>query len=86
MGPTRNRDRGIHPTYLRAWRRYRLMSGPELAERAGITRSAVSRLETKEGATANVSTVAKLAKALGITREQLVREAPPDVDHQDGAA
>lgn len=80
----RRKERGIHPIHLRAWRHYRILSQPELAELAGLTRAAVSKLETQRDATAKPETIGKLAKALGISREQLVREAPPVTDDMRG--
>lgn len=65
---------GFTIPYLRAWRNHRIMSQKELAEKAGITEATVSRLET--GGRVRYSTVAKLADALGITREQLLRSEP----------
>ena len=62
--------------HLREWRAQRVLTQRELAERSGVDRIAILRLET--GKTQAIpATVAKLAKALGISREQLVREAPP---------
>ena len=82
---TRQRERGLRIPNLRAWRRYKLISQPELALMAGLTRSAISRLETHDGATANIETIGKLAKALDISRDQLVRLAPP-TEEDSGAA
>lgn len=74
--------------YLRAWREYRGLSQRELGQRAAITEgpraergahvggSTIARIET--GAQrAKWATVGVLARALGITREQLMREEPP---------
>lgn len=46
----------------------------ELAEKSGITETTISRLEN--GEPARIDTIAKLADALGISREQLIREEP----------
>lgn len=82
---TRQRERGLRLPNLRAWRRYKLMSQPELALYAGLTRSAISRLETHPDATANIDTIGKIAKALDISRDELVRKAPPS-EEDTGAA
>jgi transcriptional regulator with XRE-family HTH domain len=63
--------------YLKAWRQYKLMSQTELRDRSGVTVSSISVLENGKSQ-ANTRTVGKLAEALGITREQLVRERPPE--------
>jgi transcriptional regulator with XRE-family HTH domain len=59
---------------LRAWRLYRGLMQEELAEKAGVTPATISRIEN--GAPARLGTVAKLAAALGITREHLLRAQP----------
>jgi len=63
--------------YLRQWREYRLMTRGELAAAAGMSESTVVKLENQTQA-ARISTIAKLAAALKVTREQLVWEAPPE--------
>lgn len=60
--------------YLRAWRVYRGLMQEELATLAGVTPATISRLEN--GAPARLGTVAKLATALGLTREELMRAQP----------
>ena len=69
------KTRGIALSHLAAWRRARFMTQRGLAARAGVSQSSITQLETREH-TARIATVAKLAAALGISREQLVREAP----------
>jgi transcriptional regulator with XRE-family HTH domain len=61
--------------YLRAWRIKRLLSQSELAEMSHIAKSTLARLE-KGDQTAILSTVGKLAKALNISREELVFHDP----------
>jgi DNA-binding XRE family transcriptional regulator len=62
--------------YLRAWRLAKLLSQDELVARSGVAKSTIVKLETRRQR-ANLATVGRLAKALGIAREQLVYEAPP---------
>lgn len=74
------RDERDHKTritlpYLRAWCLKRLLSQDELAERSGIAKSTVVRLE-KGNQTAILSTIGKLAKALTLSREQLMYQNP----------
>ena len=63
--------------YLSLWRAWRGWNGVELAREAGISRMTVFNLESGR-ATANLVTVYKLARALGITRKQLIEEEPPE--------
>jgi transcriptional regulator with XRE-family HTH domain len=61
--------------YLRAWRRAKALSPKELAEKTGISASALSRLEhgkTKAG----VKTIDSICTVLGLSREQLLFEDP----------
>ncbi len=67
-------QKGFQVPYLRAWREERALQQDELGKLAGLTATTVSRLE--HGATARLSTIGKLAKALGVTREQLLRSLP----------
>jgi DNA-binding XRE family transcriptional regulator len=69
---------GFALTYLRAWREWRVMSQAELARRAKVSKATVARIEG--GQPAVFVTTDKLAKALEVTREQLVREGPPGSD------
>lgn len=55
---------------LREWRRRRLLTQQDLAELAGVGYVTVSRVETTGNG--RVTTLRKLAKALGITPEQLM--------------
>lgn len=60
---------------LRAWREYQLLTQGKLAQAAGVGKSTVIRLESGKNE-ANGITVEKLARGLGITREQLLHQQP----------
>jgi transcriptional regulator with XRE-family HTH domain len=62
--------------HLRAWRLARLLSQDEVADMTGIAKSTLSKLENGQSA-ANLVTVGKLAKAFGLTRQQLAYTEPP---------
>lgn len=55
---------------VRAWREYKKMSQAEVAGRLGITQAAYSQLEKSQDRM-RVSTLRKIATALGITEAQL---------------
>jgi transcriptional regulator with XRE-family HTH domain len=61
--------------YLSLWRAWKGYSQRELARQARVARATITHLETSRGH-ANYVTVAKLAQALGLTREQLLHEIP----------
>jgi transcriptional regulator with XRE-family HTH domain len=63
--------------HLRSWRAYRELTLEKLADIAGMTSASISNLEN-EKAHANPVTVFKLAKALGISRKQLLEEEPTE--------
>jgi transcriptional regulator with XRE-family HTH domain len=69
---------------LRAWRIDRGMTQAQLAQLAGIGRATVARAETGEGV--GVRTPAKIAKALGITVQELLHTTPGDQAKLEGAA
>jgi transcriptional regulator with XRE-family HTH domain len=60
---------------LRSERQRCGLSGPALAQRAGLSRAAVFRLESGSRPDPCVSTVAGLARALGLPLDALVKEA-----------
>ncbi|SRR5579885_3254023 len=72
---------------LALWRAWRGMNGTELAKAAGLSRMTIFSLETGR-AEANLVTVYKLARALGVSRKQLIEEEPPEewVAQPSGAA
>ena len=65
------RTRGVQVPSLAPLRKQAALSQEELAERAGIARITISRLE--HGANARYDTIDKLAEALGTTRSRLTR-------------
>lgn len=71
--------------YLRAWREWRGLSQRELARLAKTGVATISRIEN--GGVARFETLGDLAKALKVTREQLLREEPGKVGEKlHGAA
>jgi DNA-binding Xre family transcriptional regulator len=62
---------------LRTWREYKLLSRAALAQAAGVTEPAIEKLEMKRSVGARYATVQKLATALGITADDLLRRKPP---------
>jgi len=67
---------GIPLPHLRAWRTYHDLSRKQLASQAGLTKYTVTNIELGRYGGASYLTIAKLAKALGITTTQLI-ESPP---------
>ncbi|MCG8336475.1 MAG: helix-turn-helix domain-containing protein [Proteobacteria bacterium] len=57
-------------TIIKAWREYFELTQKELATKADIAQSALARLE-KSNSNPRTSTLKKLAKAMGISLEQL---------------
>lgn len=70
-------QRDIALPYLRQWRERSYLTQTELGEKAGVAYATISRIEN--GAGAKIQTIRKLADALGITREQLIRLQPEKV-------
>ena len=66
--------KGVELPHLQAWRLWKGLKQEELAQLAEVTQSTISKIEN--GGEARLGTVAKLAKALGIEREQLLHEEP----------
>jgi transcriptional regulator with XRE-family HTH domain len=64
--------------FLRDWRLARYLTQDEFATLAGVAKSTIYKLEAGRNS-ANLGTVGRLAKALGVERSQLVREQPPEV-------
>lgn len=62
---------GVPVPQLAALRKRAGLSQGELAERAGLTRTTITRLE--QGGIARYQTIDKLASALNTTRQRLIR-------------
>jgi transcriptional regulator with XRE-family HTH domain len=60
--------------YLATWRRLRRLTAAQVADRAGISRYTVMRLENGEGAT--MENLLRVARALGVL-DQLVEAVDP---------
>jgi DNA-binding XRE family transcriptional regulator len=56
---------------IKAWREYMKLTQAELASKAGMKQSALARLENS-AANPRKSTLLKLAKAMGVTVDQLI--------------
>lgn len=67
-------EQGVTLPGLKAWRLWKGWKQVELAQASGVTPATISRLE--HGQPARLGTVAKLAKGLGIAREQLLHVDP----------
>lgn len=59
----------IHP--IRAWREHLGLEQAEVAERAGMQRSMLSRIEAGNGGNTRKTTLERIATAMGITAAQL---------------
>jgi transcriptional regulator with XRE-family HTH domain len=68
--------RGVRVPYLRAWRMYRLLSQLELSAQAHLSVPGISLAEN--GGKVRLSTLVRLAAALSVPRDALVRIPPPD--------
>ena len=68
--------RGVRVPYLRAWRMYRLLSQLELSALARLSVPGISLAEN--GGKVRLSTLIRLAAALDLPRDALVRIPPPD--------
>jgi transcriptional regulator with XRE-family HTH domain len=65
-------SKGVPVPQLETLRKRAGLSQEELAGRAGLTRTTIVRLE--QGGIARYQTIEKLAVALKVTRERLIRE------------
>ena len=75
METVMTRPSDFHVPYLRAWRADKGMTQWDLAHASDVARNTILRAEA--GAPVNVRTMAKLAKALGISVHDL-RHTDPD--------
>lgn len=73
MAP-RNSPRGVTVPYLGEWRRARLMTQRELAEKAGVSRPTIARGEA--GGSISYVHVRALADALSVSPDALRYEGP----------
>lgn len=69
------RSPGWFLPHLEHWRRFKILSTVELAQRSGVDPNALSKLEHQR-ARAGTKTIDRLCEALKITREQLLYEDP----------
>ena len=74
---------GITIPKLHAWRLYRGLGQKELAKVAGVGVNTISRAE--QGQRVKFASVARIEKALGVSREQLLRQ-DPSITQGRGAA
>ena len=63
---------------LKEWRERRFLSQAELAERAGVAKLTVTRLERTEPGNPHPRTLRKLAEALDLSPEDLVERTNDD--------
>lgn len=77
---TMERVRGVELPYLRAWRIHKAVSQSELITRTALARSTIARAETGKEAV-SFPNIRKLAEALGISPEQLMRVDPDAPAH-----
>ena len=76
--------RGVPLPLLREWREWRGLTQEELREASGVAVGTISRIE--QGESARLDTVRRLAEALKIGREKLMREHPQPGDRPALAA
>lgn len=76
--------RGAQVSYLRQWRRYRLLTQAELAEKAGITKGTIIRAEA--GGNTHFAKIRAIASALDVEPRQLLAGPPEGYTEEDGAA
>ena len=67
--------RGRPLPHLRAWRMHKLLAQGELAEVSGLARATITRAE-QGNMIVSFANIRKLAAALGISADDLLRRAP----------
>ncbi|HEU5343166.1 MAG TPA: helix-turn-helix transcriptional regulator [Ktedonobacterales bacterium] len=76
--------RGAQVKYLRQWRRHRLLTQSELADKAGVTKGTIIRIEA--GGYMNYGNIRAIAEALDTTPQQLLAGPPDGYVEAAGAA
>ena len=56
---------------LREWRRERLLTSNELAEKAGVSPATIWRIEAGSTTTVRIKTIRKIAAALGVEPREI---------------
>lgn len=77
LSPASVVDTAVLPQRLRSARRVRQLTQPEVAKRSGLSQSQISRLESGQTSDPAFSTVAAVARALGVSLDAI---AAPDGD------
>ncbi len=78
MATGQRASRGIPLPYLRAWREHRAMAQADLSAASGVSRQIISRFEHDPTRNASYLTIGRLAKALGISAEEMARLSPTE--------
>jgi transcriptional regulator with XRE-family HTH domain len=73
----------VQAPQLRYWREKRFLTQEQLAAQAGVASATISRIE--QGHDARITTLVRLARALGVEPRALVEEVP-DAKGQESAA
>lgn len=69
--------RGVPLPHLEAWRLHNVLTQEELAEQSGVSRTTIGTAEAR-ASSVRLSSVRKLAAALGIDAATLIRHAPAE--------
>jgi transcriptional regulator with XRE-family HTH domain len=75
MIPMAEKVRGRPVPYLKAWRMQKLLGQSELAEKSGLAKSTIARAERGDEVV-GFANIRKLAKALGISSDDLLHKQP----------
>jgi transcriptional regulator with XRE-family HTH domain len=71
------KTRGLPLPYLKVWRMRKLIGQSELADMIGLARATVTRAERGDEVV-SFANIRKLAEALGISANELLRRPPED--------
>lgn len=82
---TRRGDEIVKVTRLEELRAKAFLTQESLAERSGVSRDTISKLETGERVNAHARTIAKLAKALNVEPWELRTHLPPSEEPSVGS-